>query len=104
MPPWAAHVIDGLHDADRRASALARGLSGGQLNWKPSPHQWSVGQCLDHLLVSSEVYLPPISRALDGRTSSPVDETRPGPVGRLFIRTFIEPSTQRMRGRAPGKI
>src|SRR5262245_49811927 len=104
MPTWAAHVIDGLHDADRRASARARGLSTAQLNGRPSPHQWSIGQCLDHLLVSTEVYLPPISRALDGRTSSPVDEIRPGLVGRLFIRTYIEPSTQRLRGRAPRKI
>ena len=104
MPTWPARVIDGLNDADRRASALARGLSVAQLNWQPAPHQWSIGQCLDHLLVSSEVYLPPISRALDGRTSSPVDEITPGLVGRLFIRTYIEPSTQRLRGRAPRKI
>jgi len=103
-PAWPSRVIAGLNDADRRASALARGLSAAQLNWKPSPHQWSIGQCLDHLLVSSEVYLPPISRALDGRAASPVDEITPGLVGRFFIRTFIEPSTQRLRGRAPGKI
>ena len=104
MPTWPARVIDGLNDADRRASALARGLSVEQLNWQPSPHQWSIGQCLDHLLVSNEVYLPPISRALDGGRSSPVDEIMPGLVGRLFIRSFIEPSTQRLRGRAPRKI
>ena len=104
MPTWPARVIDGLNDADRRASALARGLSVEQLNWRSSPHRWSIGQCLDHLLVSNDVYLGPISRALDGRASSPVDETRPGLVGRLFIRTFIEPSTQRLRGRAPRKI
>jgi len=104
MTGWPGHVLDGLNDADRRANALARGLSGEQLNWKPALDQWSIGQCLDHLLVSNEVYLTPMSRALDGRTSSPVDEIVPGPLGRLFIRTYIEPSTQRLRGRAPGKI
>jgi hypothetical protein len=104
MPTWPARVIDGFNDADRRASALARRLSAAQLNWKPSPHQWSIGQCLDHLLVASEVYLPPMSRALDGRDPSPVDDITPGWLGRFFIRTFIEPTTQRLRGRAPGKI
>jgi hypothetical protein len=104
MPAWPTRVIDGLHEADRHASAIARGLSAAQLNWRPSPDQWSIGQCLDHLLVSSEVYLPPMSRALDGRDPSPVDEIRPGWLGRLFIRTYIEPATQRRRGRAPGKI
>lgn len=104
MPAWPAHVLDGLNDADRRATALARGLSGDQLNWKPSPDRWSIGQCLDHLLVSTEVYLPTMSNALDGRDSSPVEVITPGWLGRLFIHTFIEPATQRVRGRAPGKI
>ncbi|HKV98355.1 MAG TPA: DinB family protein [Vicinamibacterales bacterium] len=104
MPAWPARVIDGLNDADRHAGALARGLSVAQLNWRPSPGQWSIGQCLDHLLVANEVYLPPMSQALDGRDPSAVDETKPGPLGRFFIRTYIEPSTQRLRGYAPRKI
>lgn len=103
-PAWPPRVIDGLNDADRRASALARGLSVTQLNWRPAPHQWSIGQCLDHLLASTEVYLPTMSNALDGRNPSPVVDITPGWLGRLFIRTYIEPSTQRARGRAPGKI
>ena len=28
-------------------------LSPGQLNWRPSPDAWSVGQCLDHLIKSN---------------------------------------------------
>ena len=31
-----------------------------QLNWKPSPDQWSIGQCLDHLLVFDSSYFPPL--------------------------------------------
>jgi hypothetical protein len=50
------------------------------------------------------VYLPPIARALDGRSHAPVQEITPGWFGRWFIRTQIDPSTQRRRGRAPGKI
>jgi len=32
------------------------GLSAEQLNWKPAPESWSVGQCLDHLIKSNEEY------------------------------------------------
>ena len=97
-------MIAALDDTDRQAIDLARGLNADQLNWKPSPHQWSVGQCLDHLLAANDVYLPPMARALANQGPSPVPELIPGWVGRLFIRMFIEPSTQRLRGRAPGKI
>jgi len=27
-----------------------------QINWKPSPKKWSVAQCLDHLIVTSQSY------------------------------------------------
>lgn len=28
-------------------------MSSAQLNWKPSPEKWSIGQCLDHLLIGN---------------------------------------------------
>ena len=31
-------------------------LSGKQINWKPRPDSWSVGQCLDHLINSNEAF------------------------------------------------
>ena len=97
-------MLEELEASDRQASAVARELSLEQLNWSPTPGQWSVGQCLDHLLKANQVYLPPIARALDGRSHAPVQEITPGWFGRWFIRTQIDPSTQRRRGRAPGKI
>jgi hypothetical protein len=104
LPAWAARAIDELDASDRHAIALAGDLTGAQLNWRPAPDQWSVGQCLDHLLVANRVYLPPIAAALDGQPPSPVQEITPGWFGRWFIRTRIEPSTQRRRGRAPATI
>src|SRR5215216_2499488 len=31
-------------------------LSPSQLNWKPDASKWSIGQCLDHLIVSNKTY------------------------------------------------
>ena len=104
MPAWSVRLIEELDATGRRANDLARGLSLEQLNWKPTENLWSVGQCLQHLHATNEVYLPAISKALDGRQSSPVQEIAPGWFGRWFIRTYIEPSPRGKRARAPRKI
>lgn len=104
LPAWAARAIDELEISDRQTITLAGTLTRDQLNWKPAPNQWSVGQCLDHLLIANRVYLPPIARALESQPRWQVQEITPGWFGRWFIRTQIEPSTQRRRGRAPAKI
>lgn len=104
LPVWATQVIEELTTSDRSATDLAQGLTSAQLNWRPTADAWSVGQCLEHLFQANEVYLPPIARAIDGRSPSPVQKITPGWAGRWFIRTYIDPSTQHVRGRAPRKI
>lgn len=104
MPPWSLRLLDALSRSDRRTADLVRGLSVAQLNWRPAPHAWSIGQCLGHLLAANEVYVSPMARALDGQPTSPAQDITPGWFGRLFIRTYIEPSPQSRRARAPGKI
>lgn len=93
-----------LQAADQRAMALARGLSAEQLNWQPRPDKWSVGQCLEHLCISGEVYMPPIASALRHRQPSPVAEIRPGWFGGWFIRNYIAPSPHSKTAKAPRKI
>ncbi|MEO8482019.1 MAG: DinB family protein [Acidobacteriota bacterium] len=93
-----------LEAADQRAEQLARGLTYEQLNWTPAPGAWSVGQCLQHLLIANQVYLQPISKALDGRPPSPVNEVRLGWFSSWFIRTYIAPSSSGARSPAPKKI
>ena len=104
MTPWAVRLIDELERSDQRAIELARGLNTAQMNWRPAEHRWSVGQCLHHLYVANEVYLPPIAKALGRGSPAPVQEISPGWFGRWFIRRYIEPSPQSARAPAPKKI
>jgi hypothetical protein len=104
VPAWSIRLIDELDATDRWANALVGGLSPAQLNWRPAEDLWSVGQCLQHLHVANEVYLPAIATALDDRRPSPVQDITPGWFGRWFIRTYIEPSSTGKRARAPRKI
>lgn len=41
-------------------------LSSEQLNWKPAPESWSVGQCLDHLIKSNEEFYPELDKLAAG--------------------------------------
>ena len=103
-PAWAVRLFSEFDAADARASALAKPLTTAQLNWTPQPGVWSVGQCLEHLCVASEVYLPAIARSLARGRAGMVQEITPGWFGRWFIRTYIAPSSRTKRARAPGKI
>jgi hypothetical protein len=101
-PAWCLRLISEFSAADERAIALARGLSRQQINWKAQPPEWSVGQCLDHLRVSNEVYCRAISNSLEGRPAAVVQEITPGWFGQWFIRNYIEPSSSKRR--TPEKI
>src|SRR6266481_5418317 len=76
-PPWCLRLISELNAADNRAIALAEALTPQQLNWSRRPYEWSVGQCLEHLYITNEVYLGPMSTSLKGR--QPVVEVDIGP-------------------------
>jgi hypothetical protein len=46
------------------ATELVRALSDEQLNWRPGPGRWSIGECLMHLAMSTDAALPAIDRAI----------------------------------------
>lgn len=76
---------------------IAGGLSESQFNWRPSPLRWSIGQCIQHLNITLERYLPVLDLAMSvGRSQRQVAE---GPfVATLLERWFIhsmEPPVRR---------
>jgi hypothetical protein len=104
FPLWSQRILSELDAADRRAESVARELSLLQLNWRPRPEAWSVGQCLEHLRNTNEVYLPVISAALKGGELKRVDEIELGWFSRWFIRNYIVPNPGGTRAKAPKKI
>ncbi|HJZ66029.1 MAG TPA: DinB family protein [Candidatus Acidoferrum sp.] len=104
MPEWATRLIAELDSSDEHARKLLSELSEQQLNWQPAEGAWSIGQCLEHLCKTNDVYLSPIAQALEGKPKKSVAEITPGWFGAWFIRSFIEPSPNQKRGPAPAKI
>jgi hypothetical protein len=45
-------------DLGRQAEERFGGLTARELNWRPNPEEWSVGQCLDHLIIATTLYFP----------------------------------------------
>jgi DinB superfamily len=105
LPAWCARLISEFTESDARAEAVARTLSGEELNWKPRPEAWSIGQCLEHLTNGNDLYLDAIEAALTRNLAGgSVPEITPGWFGRWFIRAYMEPSTKTTRATAPKKI
>lgn len=104
LPAWAFRLIAELEANSRRADDIAKVLSPDQLNWQPQPGEWSVGQCLEHLRTTNEVYMPAISTALQGQPVAVVEEICLGWFSAWFIRNYIAPNPGGARARAPRKI
>ena len=101
---WSSRLAFELSGLDQAAQALVSGLTEEQLNWQPSPDAWSVGQCLEHLCIMTEKYLPAMAAALEGKADAPVEDIRPGWLSRWFLKNFVEPSLEGKKVPAPGKI
>jgi hypothetical protein len=84
----------------REGAQLAGALTSGQLNWRPAPGRWSIGECLMHLAVSSDAALPAIDRAIAQARQRAWPAAVPYHYGwftRWMVRSMEPPPTRRMR-------
>ncbi len=89
-------LAERVEAARAQVRRVAGGLSKAQLDWQPRPGRWSVGQCLEHLLLSSERLGPAVRAqlaALKARGGPPTYEGwKPGLRGGFLIRS-VDPAT-----------
>jgi hypothetical protein len=55
------------NEAREKAKKAFTNISLEQLNWKPWEESWSVGQCLDHLIISDCLYFPVFKKIAAGK-------------------------------------
>ncbi len=87
----------------RQARALAEGLDEAQLGWRPAPESWSIGEHLDHLSRTSELYLEAIDRALAEareRARTGDGSFRLGLFERWFVALLEPPPKRRLKAPA----
>jgi hypothetical protein len=72
MLPQLMNILSELDAATARAKAVAERAGDERWTTRPAPSSWSVGECIDHLNRSSEVYFPLFEQALsDAPEASP---------------------------------
>lgn len=98
--------IESIRQLSASANELIARFNMNQLTWQPGAgERWSILECLDHLAISTEVYLdamePAISDARSADASGSTFRTAGGPSA-WFTRSLEPPPSRRLH--APGKI
>lgn len=82
------NVIDELTEIGQNAELAFGDLSGEQINWRPSADGWSVGQCLEHLIKSNELFYGELDRIADGTRKNSLLESY-SPLSGVFANLLV---------------
>lgn len=65
MNPQLSQLLDELGRASRGFASLAAGARGDDWHRRPTEASWSAAECLAHLNLTSERYLPALTRGIE---------------------------------------
>jgi hypothetical protein len=90
-----------LNEATRRAWMLVQSTDGRLFTVRPSPARWSAAECLVHLSISSEQFLPVLREALQQKPGAKRKKPKMDLLGRVLA-WFLEPPIRtRVKTSAP---
>jgi hypothetical protein len=93
-----------LNEATRRAWSLVHSTDGRLFTVRPHLGSWSAAECLSHLSISTEMFIPVLTQALDDARGRALLSTRMPKmdlIGRV-LRWFLEPPIRkRVKTTAP---
>ena len=69
-------IDEEFEEASSRLERLAHSLSPEQWQQRPDPNNWSAAECIAHLNLTSEAYLPVLEQALDEAPALPKSQGR----------------------------
>lgn len=95
--------LDSISEATGKFQRAFADCTVAQLNWKPSPDSWSIGQIIDHIIVTNETYYP-IFAELRAGTYRPAFTAKipffPKLIGNMLVNS-VKPSTTRKQKTVP---
>ena len=100
MHPQIEGYLLQLTSASQDLPGIAGHLSRGQFNWRQSPDRWSIGQCVEHLNITTERYIPVLRRAMTDARAAGKLATGPFTLGfleRWFLGSMEPPPKRRFR-------
>ncbi len=75
-------------DISRAAEKLKEEESSA-LTWRPAPDAWNISECLAHLNLYGDYYLPEIERAIHRSATSPESSFKSGLLGGYFAKSML---------------
>jgi hypothetical protein len=105
MTPILSELIARANAVSGDVQSTFGPLNARQINWKPSEDQWSIGQCLDHLLTTNRPYFPVIEQVVRGEQKNNLWQSMPffpGFFGKMLIK-YVSPESPR-KLKAPPKF
>lgn len=90
-------------EVEERVRAAVVGLTPEQLTWRPPQGGWCVGECLEHISVTNELYCEGTQVVLGGTpkiAAETAPDFKPGPIAARFIR-MLEPGKRRYKAPKP---
>jgi DinB superfamily len=96
-------LADGALLPDQFRAAFAQ-LSPAQLNWKPNAETWSVGECIDHLIVTNRSYFAQLEAIARGDKYISFWEKLPlfhGMWGRMLLKATTEQVVKKAKSPGP---
>lgn len=76
MHPQLEAIVASFESADTRLHRLADRLPDARWTSRPGPNHWSAAECIEHLSLTSNAYIPLFRRALESAASKPRNATR----------------------------
>ena len=93
-------IFDEAETIARDAQSTFGHLNAEQINWKPSADQWSVAQCLDHLIATNRELFALFDQTLNGSRQTKLIERLPflpGFFGRLMVKVLAPDAKQKFK-------
>jgi hypothetical protein len=97
--PRIRQILEEIEAVRLDGRSVCDGLTRHQFNWRADPRRWSIGQCLEHLVLTARLYPTSIERMIAQSRARQQRERpyREGPFTRWFIRTMEPPPVIRVR-------
>jgi hypothetical protein len=99
--PVLREFLEQLEALRLDARELVAGLTREQFNWRPGSRRWSVGQCIEHIVLTGRLYPEPIRRMIaESRQRKLRGERgyREGVIARWIVSGMEPPPKLRVRG------
>ena len=101
MDPLEA-VEKELNEATRRAWTLVQSTDGRLFTVRPKPMSWSAAECLAHLSISSEMFIPVLKKTIESaRPRKTKRKPKMDVIGRVMAWFLEPPIRRRMTTSAP---